>query len=108
MFVALRLFFSCYPFICFDPKPLSRDEPLRSSDQASCVASSLLSPSFGAGFRPLRDSPPLWNVAVTSSVSMYSRISRSLPPPKRHTQQYLLLYALPSGVAFWPRDSTTT
>jgi hypothetical protein len=48
------------------------------------------------------------NVSVTSSVSMYSCNSVSLPSAKRHTQQYLLSYDLPSRRVFAPRASTTT
>ena len=33
---------------------------------------------------------------------------KSLPSAKRHTQQYVLLYDLPSRRVFCPRDSTTT
>src|SRR5579872_3525790 len=46
--------------------------------------------------------------AVTISVSRYSVTSCSLPPARRKTKQYLLLYGFPSVVVLLPRASTTT
>src|SRR5262245_31746538 len=48
------------------------------------------------------------NAAVTSSVSIYSVSSQSLPSAMRQTQQYVLLYGAPALVVTRPRHSTTT